>query len=329
MTRRGFAVSLLLTATRRLRAENSVVGSGSGLDHVAVVGPKLGDLEQCYRDRLGFSLAAGSRFPTGVENAVVPFEDSPAYLELLSFYRPADRSDLAAAHLEDQLGVGGGPAFFAINCSPIEGAAGMLREHGFSLIGPKGRTILRDGKEVPAPYQIIRIDEDLIGPKASVAFIEYQNNASRLGPERVKRTRERLQRPSGELHANTARRLRAVWVAVHSLNHATEVVRQLGFTAGTDRQSRGLAAAGREFTCGDGAIVLWEARGEGALSSVLKQRGEGPFGVAVEVADLDVARRTIERNTKLQPEWVAVQNLLLPPEVCGGAWVDFVAHARR
>ncbi len=323
MTRRTFQASLLLWTSGRARAEDSLIGNGSGLDHIGIVGAHLLDLEQAFRERLGFSLYSGSRYPTGVYNALVPFQGTPAYLELLSFYKQVDRSDLATAYLEDRMRVGG-PAFFAVNCAPIEGTAARLRDHGFTLIGPRGRTVLRNGKEEPAPYQIVRVNEDLIGPKESLSFIEYRNNAERLGPERLANVRKRLQQPSGEFHPNTARRLESVWVAVRDLNQATEVMRRMGFTSGAVRQAPLLFATGREFLCGGGMIVLWAPRGRGTMDGVLNQRGEGPFGMTLEVLDINAARRTLERGgTKLKPEWVTDHGFIIPPEISGGSWMEF------
>jgi hypothetical protein len=63
-------------------------------------------------------------------------------------------------------------------------------------------------------------------------------------------------RPSGEAHANTARRIKSVWVAVTSASDAVRHSQVFGFPELGERKSALLRAKGREVKCGEGSIVF-------------------------------------------------------------------------
>jgi hypothetical protein len=308
------------------------IGESWGLDHIGHVFPTLKKARQIYRDRLGFSLLPTGQFPSGVEADVIYF-GTPAYLELLAIAdwgkaKSAEPAQLLLRRLES----GSGIVLYMANVSGIDRVAATLRERGVAVGEPEGRRLLRDGKEVPAAYRVLPVPGSAVpGPNGSFKLIEYQINTA---SERVRRMQERAsklepdpRRPSGERHANTARRLSAVWVAVRNLTDAMRQYEALGFAPGAERRLRTLQARGREMACGIGQIVLWQPdSARSPLATLMERQGEGPFGFRVEVSRLVLAQRVVEEGTRQRvrvEDGGAGRFFLVPPQATEGAWIEF------
>jgi hypothetical protein len=235
-----------------------------------------------------------------------------------------------------------GALHYNVNVSPIEDAANFMRRLGLKVTLPPSLTTLRDGKQQPGAWQFLDLNYENsksepppgIPGSRSVGLLEYQNNDEPLA-ERSQRALELIdrevqdsRRTRGELHANTARKLKSVWVAVSSLSDAVKQSQLLGFEPGRERQLAALGARGQEIQCGSGTIVFWEAiENTGRLSKFMKDWGVGPFGFSVEVGDLNRAHEIVEKGTGNQLPLEKVdgrQSFIVPGDNAAGVWIEFV-----
>ncbi len=344
-------VAFLVVLAGAIQAQSqSFIGKGWGLDHVIVVQRSSGEARQTFGAKLGFSIVPGNQFPDqGLENG--PILLPPAYLELMWVYDSAKAESASKAagpaglawmlhRLHEQAGA---ILSYNIDVSPIEEAASFLRNRGINVTLPPSPTTLRDGKQQPGPWQFLRISygDGQAGPPAGVpggdrvGFLEYRDNSDRLTQDRLRRAQERTEREvpdprrkPGEFHANTARKLESVWVAVSNVQDAVKQAESMGFMPTRKRTSAELGARGQEVQCGQGTIVFWTAAShDAALSALVTTGGLGPFGVSVGVEDLNRAHELVEQGIGQRLPIRKVDGrtrFLVPGDAAGGIWVEFV-----
>jgi hypothetical protein len=237
---------------------------------------------------------------------------------------------------------GGGPAAYNVNVSPAEGAAGTMRLLGLRVsLPPSPMRRDAEGKESRGPWQFADIDprDQAAQPCGvpggpGVGYLEYQNQADRLKPERFQRAMELAKsqvpdprRTAGEIHANTARQLLSVWVVVPNADEAVKQAARFGFAA-TKNHRKALGEEGQEVQCGEGTVVFFEAaHPDSALANLVKKRGLGPFGISVGVADLKMAQRIVQDGTHTSFETQQTENrmsFIIPSEVAAGTVFEFV-----
>ena len=347
---RGFALAcacvLCLAAAETPAADrpSSVLGDGWGLDHVILGLADPHAVKDVFAAELGFTPHAGIKFPgLGLDQATISLP--PTYLELLWVYQePTGDNPLPVATVvREKVASGGGVAAYMINVSPAVSAADAMRGLGLRVTLPASPTIRgADGKEQPGPWQFVDIDpqdqatQPLGVPGgAGVNFLEYRENSARLSSdwfvrmvERAKQDADDPRRAAGEIHANTARRLHAVWVVVPSKAAAVAQAERFGFTAGVERHIRALGATGREVQCGAGTIVFFGPPPHNSrLAKLVEHQGFGPFGISLTVADLKTAHTVIQQSTHKK---FAIEHsgggdsFIVPAEVAAGAFVEFV-----
>jgi hypothetical protein len=336
-----FALVLGFLQTLTAQTNPSVVGSGWGLDHVIIALPNPSAVKDVFGTKLGFTPFGGNKFPgLGLEQALIRLP--PAYVELLwPYQKPTDarNSDPVVKMAE----TGGGPVSYNIDVSPVDQAADAMRRFGLRVTLPPSKTLRTpDGKEVPGNWQFINIDPQdqaaaIVGVPggAGVGFLEYGNNSDFLKPDRFQRARERAEREfpdprrsAGEIHANTARKLRSVWVTVPSLAEAVAQAQRFGLRALDQRYFKALGEKGLEVTCGQGTIVFFEPiKRNSTVAALVKKQGLGPFGISVSVTDLKTAQRVVQAGTHARLGIQRIGNemsFLVPAELAGGTFVEFV-----
>jgi len=319
----------------------TVVGNGWGLDHVIIAVSNSEIANRTYAGKLGFTPFVGNKFVSeGLDQAII--ELPPAhYLELLWPYRePAPDARPIATTVRKVLETGGGITAYNIDVSPVEQAVDAMRKLQLHVVvEPSRATDTVDGKEVPA-WRFARVDpQDLLlqprgvpGGKA-VGFIEYRVNV--LNPASFKKLQARAEkevpdprRLSGEIHANSARKIRAVWVAVPSVEEAVKQSARFGFVPRAKRKSETIGEDGQEVQCGQGIVVFFEATHPGSsLAAYVKQHGLGPFGISIEVADIKTAQRVVEDGTQTRFKLERIgeeRSFVVPEEIAGGLYIEFV-----
>ena len=320
-----FVCPLTEVVAQDKKQNNSVLGEGHGIDHPGILVRDLEEAKDTYRDTLGFwiqprgvvTVLAGG---TKLSNAF--FEDG-SYLQLTAV------DDLEKARLNRPsyltfLEKHEGALFLVLNTSSAEGTARFLRARGFEVNDPQPRTVLPPGaKEMPPPIAWFVGFKKPVLPADSIGFVQYAARDERIGEANA----------SGRTHhANTAKRIAAVWIVVRDLKAATKAFGLAGLAAGAGRKLPALGATGREIEAGGGRIVLLEPKGKtGKTASFLAERGEGIMGVSIEVGSLEKARALLENNTKREFGSYAGaygNSILIPAELAHGVWIEMFQKTR-
>lgn len=340
----GLLLSLFVaTGLVAAQTPTSVIGDGWGLDHVILAIAGRDAVKNVFVDQLGFSpIIAGQNPTNGTANAIIALPPAP-YIELAWVYQtPTANARPVVFLVQKKLETGGGPAAYNIDISSAEQAADAMRHLGLRVSlapGPTRRDA--DGKESRGAWQFADIDprDQAAVPYGvpggrGVGYIEYENQADHLKPERFQTAMDRVAREipdsrrlPGEIHANTARKLLAVWVVVPNADEAVKQAARFGFAA-TKNHRKALGEEGQEVQCGEGTIVFFEAaHPDSALADLVKKHGLGPFGVSVGVADLKTAQRIVQDGTHATFEVQRVENrlsIIVPAEVAAGTVFEFV-----
>lgn len=342
MTRRELIA--LATASPIAFADNekSILGSGWGLDHIEIAVSSGEAARETYFRKLGFTVSADTSMVPGVRHSLISL--GVPYIELLWLGGPGQAQlDAPPARLfRLSLDHGGGIFQYNIDASDIERVRDRLSNMGFDVnLEPSTRIL--NGKQEPAPWRFLYAIDNRNGTVPppgvpggdAVGIIEYRNNS---GPALLEgREIRRKQNPApqedprlaaGEDHVNTARQLRSVWVAVPDASAAVKQSVSLGFAAIGNTQSSALGAVGQQVACGQGSIEFWEPASRGGqLASLLKQKGPGPFGFSVGVADLrrahDVAQEGFQTKLAIEDQSDR-KSVSVPGGLTGGVWVEFV-----
>jgi len=312
----------MLEATARAQesgkepSKSALFGSGHGLDHVGIAVRDLETAKKRYRD-LGFTLFGGSKHPgLGTRNSGPGFESG--YLELLAVW---DRTKAIGGMLATFLEKHEGGLFVGLDATPVDETAKLLRERGFTVHGPEAASAIEDteqhdqppnygswrflgfpGGPIPAAHQPAKSSD-------TVFFLQYDPFV-------------------GNVHANTAKRLTSVWMAVTDLKASVPTYESMGFRASGRLPVVQLGAQGQEIEAGQGSILLLQPENStGKVASFLAERGaEGIMGVSIEVASLQTARTVLEANTRRQFQPYAGpygNSILIPPDLTHGMWIEF------
>jgi catechol 2,3-dioxygenase-like lactoylglutathione lyase family enzyme len=301
-------------------AVSSVLGIGSGLNHISILVHDLPATEALFRDQLGFNVVSWGRFPEGLENAGVSFSDH-TYLEFLAIYDPVKAaSSEEAAFLRNREGA----IAFGLETDSAERALALLRSRGITA---KISTTTSDeyvvAGERTAPTWLWR-DIDLPKETPGNPFLVEYNNAIRAARAKSDPAAEQ-KRALARIQPNGATRLSSVWIAVRDLNAALETYKRLGLAPGHAIALHQLSATGREITAGGGQILLLTSTtGGGPVADFLANRGEALMGVTIEVSDLARERTYVKTHATfaVDPRLQSDDYLLIPATVAHGLWVQ-------
>jgi catechol 2,3-dioxygenase-like lactoylglutathione lyase family enzyme len=297
--------------------QNSVLGSGRGLDHIAIATNDLDAATNHYHQTLGFAAAQRTRLPNGVDTSIIWFADS-TYLELLTFY-DRELAGFLAAIVGDKLG----GIFYALDISSAEETITYLREKGFQVTDPIGGTTAVEGM-TEAPPELWRYVMFLQPITAANEFflIEYHWETLAALSEKY----PGFSPAKTAVHANTAKSLKSVWVAVHDLDAAIQAYTSIGLEALQKVAVPKINAVGVAIEAADSVILLLEPDDPiGATATFLEQRGPGLIGMSIEVANLQTAEQLIKANTMRHFEsyWGTFgESILIPAELANGIWLE-------
>jgi len=333
MTLHGHVAALLILVTSPLCAQTvstpaqTLIGQGRGVDHVGVV---VHDLTQAQHDyeQLGFKVSKGGRFPGGVANSLVFFQND-SYLELLAVNGNKSTKQGDAAALADFLSRHEGAMFLGINVSSAKGAADYLKAHNFDVEGPEPGSIMVEGQTTPPPpmwFDVGVKDKPAAGKEGltlPIFFVEYVS-ADRMEKRRAEGSMDQ---------ANTAIGVHSVWFAVHNVQAQSRTLQTAGFKAGASREAKSIGGHGQEVAAGQGVLVLLESSdNNNLLTRYLSDHDDGIIGLSIEVADLGKARRLAESGTgrKLETyQGFYGTSFSLPPEATHGMWIEMYQAAEH
>jgi len=299
-----------------------LLGYGRGVDHIGIGVRDLIKSRHDYEE-LGFRFREGGRFPGGVSNTIIPFENK-TYLELLTVTpAPGDPAahDLAAEEA-DFIRKHEGAMFLGLNVSSANATASYLKTQNFDVEDPQPGSRMKEGETKPPPAQwyILGIADkpapDKLGISLPVFFIEY------LAADRD----DKWHKEGVTQHPNTALGVHAVWFAVRDVKSQLQRLRAAGLETDGSRDVDLLSAHGREVKAASGTMILLAPNEKSSvLQEYLSEYDEGIFAVSVEVSDLAKAQRIAESAGagKVKTYKGAYgRSLLLPPHLTHGIWVE-------
>jgi len=282
--------SMILAATAAsLPAENRPVGDRSP-DHVLIWTRNVDKLTAIMAVKLGFQVRPGGVFGDGVANRIIRFPNR-SYLELLYFAKAP--SELQGQARRDYAATARGNVAnnFGIQAADIDTTVRQLSRDGWKLDPQTPMTFDPDGPgPLPAQERTSRIVSFPRPPliASDLFFIHYK-------PIELTAT----QRADSEVftrHPNGALRLSSVWLLSGDPEVDAARLSRLGFVGRKPVEFPAIGLRGLEFVAGEGSILLLQPSGPGPAANALAGRGPHLYGVGIEVADLDRARRIVGRS---------------------------------
>jgi catechol 2,3-dioxygenase-like lactoylglutathione lyase family enzyme len=318
----GMVLSGLLALGAGRAAAADGLGVGRGIDHVGMLVrlenfTAAGDV---LTQQLGFSATAVLTSPAGIENRLIWFDDL-SYLELDAF--TADNAATAPflAFLQDHEGA----KFYGTQVLDATRAVAFLDAAGYPNVGPipaSPLTVQATGQVVgQTPLWTEIILTQVLAPDNSTFFLDYDEA---LVHQLFVEVPALAPRP----HANTARHIDTVYLVVPDVDAAIGFYTGLGLTVlGRDVRIDALGGRGARVLYHNATLTLLQPDGPGLVADFAAGRGQGILGVSVEVGDLGIAHRLVERNTGLTlPIFRSRgrERFLIPATVAHGVLIEMV-----
>jgi hypothetical protein len=295
--------------------DDLLLGAGRGVDHVM---EGVRDMSQAQADfaKLGFHVSNGGRFPGGVYNAVVRFENY-SYLELISLAPDPKQDQEISKFITKHDGAMG----LGLNVSSAASTASLLRSRQFDVEGPVPGSIMTSGQTKPPPpqwYTVAPADKPASGKSTIVLpifFIEYLDEAKRLAKFD----------PTLTTHSNTSVGIGAVWFAVKDSAARVSDLQKSGFKpVPGEMEIDGLKGQG--FKAGTGLIVLLSGNGKGNdADKFLSEYDDDIMALSIEVSDLakahEVAKSAANADLPIYRGSLG-QSFLLPSSLTHGIRIE-------
>jgi len=259
----------------------------SSLDHILLWGRNIDQTTAIMAVKLGFQIRPG-RNPGGVANRYVRMSDR-SYLELESITRlnpdmdPGMRADQAMLH--------GGPGSrtFGLRSSTLEQVRTLLQQQGLSPTAifsasptdPDGA-----GPSKPPRWRLFAFEHPPLS--SNLFFIDYAPGnltPTYIADDQVARA-----------HPNSAQELSALWLLSSNADADRKQFERMGFTGGVRVRVSQISAQGYWVPMGQKRIFILQPDGPGIAADALRKGGPQVLGVSIGVADLDRAKRWVERG---------------------------------
>ncbi len=303
-----------------------LIGTGHGLDHILLVVRNLAAASEDFREKLGFTLEGGSRFPSGVENKTISFHERE-YLELLAIYnRQSGHHDIA--EFEQFLARGEGLIGFGIRVSSAEETASYLRRQGFEAKGPSPGTTTYPGIEEAPPvlWKYVQVKTGQKYVDDVLFFVEYVQGAYREFRSRHPELPDHDAAPP--VHQNSAFGGLHPWLAVAGLQEAVATFEKVGFPRMRHGKFDQLKGNAVEVRVGENSLVIVGSDVAGGPIHDFLQQRESPYGLmgmSVGVRSLAKALAAIQPHIAvgLEPqENLFGRGVVIPPESAHGVWLE-------
>lgn len=263
-------------------------------DHVLVWSERPGAAERVFAG-LGFTLRPGQTYPEGITASTVVFGDW-SYLELLHFSDPGRAAGSVQARSELAFVADGpGANSFAVEVRDVAAAQAYLRRQGFAVAEVVPDMVDPDGPTGQRPPRVASWRDFHFATSpvagADIFFIQYppEPPASSAEPQDDAPFTRRT------THANTARRLSAIWMLVPDLAAEADVYRHMGFALSPITTVPHLYGEARVATLGSGAVILVQSPRLPDDFRTPRRAGPRVIGLSFEVGDLAAARTAVLR----------------------------------
>ncbi len=280
-----FSALILAAAPLAARAADPVVADK--LDHALLWGRDIDQVSAIMAVKLGFQVRPG-RDPGGVANRYVRLADG-GYVELLGIARP--KPDMDPGMLADQASLKGGPGARSVglHSSALDAVHALMKDKGLaatpvfaaSADDPDGQ-----GPTKPPRWRLFAFERQPLS--SSVFFIDYA--PPRTDPASV--TDDRIARE----HPNGARSLSAFWLLSADAEADRQALEKMGFSGARPVRVAQVGAHGYCIPVGPDAVLALQPDGPGVAADALKAGGPQVLGISLGVADLDLAKRRVERG---------------------------------
>jgi hypothetical protein len=280
------ALVLALSLGQPAAAASNPAAGTSALDHALLWGRDIDQVTAVMAAKLGFQVRPG-RNPGGVANRYVRMSDR-SYLELLAITR--QNPDMDPGMRADQAALRGGPGArtFGLRSSTLDQVGAFLRGQGFdptpifsaSPTDPDGA-----GPTKPPRWRLFAFERQPLS--SNLFFIDY-------APDNVTPTRVADDQVA-RAHPNGARELTALWLLSADADADRKQFERMGFTGESVRIPQ-IAAHGYCVPVGQKRIFALQPDGPGFAADALRSGGPQVLGVSIGVADLDTAKRRVERG---------------------------------
>jgi hypothetical protein len=277
--------------------------------------------------KLGFRLAAGGRFPMGIENKILPFGVRGPYLELVSIYKHGDES---IRDNEEFLSQGEGVIYVGLRVTSATRTAAQLRELGLTVQGPFPGFVKHEGgmENPPALWYSMVIEHPGSNRADPLFFTEYSEEGLAIVRAHEPEWARRYDEDRAPPHRNGALRFTSVWIAADRIEETAARYEKLGFVRTRSFDLVGLDAHATEFNLGSGAIWVLESRSaHGPVDQLLGLRSFGVEvpGVSIEVQDLQAALSAMQPEVSRLLEVSDLpsgRGVLIPPTLAHGVWIE-------
>lgn len=256
-------------------------------DHVPLWGSSIDEVTAVMTAKLGFQVRPG-RNPDGIANRYVRLADR-GYLELLGITRSDAPLDPGMQYDQASLKGGPGARSFGLRSSGLEqlqaavGSKGLRTTPLFTASpnDPDG-----GGPDKPPRWRLFSFEKPLLSN--TVFFIDYA--ADKTDPASV--VDDKLSRE----HPNGARELSAIWLLSGDAAGDRDRLEQIGYRGAVAVRFPQIAARGYCVPIGMGSILALQPDGAGVATDALREGGPQVLGVSIGVANLETAKRRVERG---------------------------------
>lgn len=294
----------------------------TGFDHAVIAVRDLDSAAARFR-QLGFEIAAGGPYVgIGTRNAFIRFGLASIELQTVESEPHAASTNLAGPPLLDLVHTREASlAGYALAIDNIDRAAAQLGRtglSGFTGLTPEGPFLMKrrapDGSDIA--WRVM-----LVGGAAWrrpwPMLVQWDTpDKQRLGAE-----------PPGA-HPNGITGIRGIAVAVANLDTAASIYQEhLGLPPGESGDVPALGARGITYHVGTCEIHLLTPAGEGRITQILGEMGEGPFELTLAARDVERTRRALaEAGVTLTPHPTTPGALVIPPEQTLGVRLALAAE---
>ncbi|MBI5544667.1 MAG: VOC family protein [Deltaproteobacteria bacterium] len=297
---------------------DTLLGGELGLDHIGVAVRDLELAQRVYGETLGFGAPQAGTLPNGLKNVNYYFADG-GYIELMTFW-DKEKADWLAAVLEKTEGAN----FVLLSVFDIEETRAFLEKRSFAMGTTMPGRIDKPGAPAgtEALWSTLFFKPPLPLPGGRVGFIAYRRDQREKSLEQIARTRLAKRSP----HANTAKRMQAIWMLVRDLEAARKAYGEAGLPERRQYDDPRLGAKVQELSAGQGTILLVQPTDpKGQAARFLERRGECLAGVSIEVLSLEKSHELLRKRTGQElPRYDGPygKSFLLPPELTFDLWME-------
>jgi hypothetical protein len=253
------------------------------LDHVLLWGRGIDEVTSIMVVKLGFQVRPG-RDPGGVANRYVRFSDT-SFIELLGVTRPNPDFDPGAK--EDRAALKGQPGAhtFGFRSAGVDAIRASLQALGYPV------TPMFAGPDSAKPgWHLFAFDRQPLSN--GTFFIDYKPE---YAPDQWEPTNMADRQVTRE-HPNSVRALSAIWLVSGDPDSDRTQLERMGYGGAKPVRLPAIGASGYCVPVGPTALLTLRPDGPGFAADALAKSGPRILGVSFAAADLERARRWVERG---------------------------------